>query len=596
MQVFDGSKLTLNGNDLAGIWELAYNRDDSLMNGIYYRERGYSFLASKLKITPLGGVSEIGKNLTVIEYGKDLVVVDCGSIFPTEEMPGIDLVIPDMTYLENNASRIRAFLITHGHEDHIGALPYALKKFPDVPIYGSQLTLALIENKFEEHKIKSAKLNRVNAGDKVRLGCMEIEFIHVNHSIAGAFALAIRTPIGAIIHTGDFKVDYSPIEGETPINLARFAEYGNEGVLALLCDSTNAEVPGQTMSESMVGETFEHYFEQATGRIIVATFASNIHRVQQICDAAVAHGRKVCIQGRSMINVTDIGKRLGYLHIEEKHLIDIDKLKNYPDDRICVITTGSQGEPMSGLSRMANNNHRLNIEKGDMVIMSASQIPGNERTISQVINKLFKKGAVVVYESMADVHVSGHARQEELKLIHTLTKPKFFIPVHGEYRHLMHHVMIAEQLGMPAKNIFVTDIGNTVEITAKSAKISNTVVPNGSVMVDGLGIGDIGNIVLRDRKLLSEDGLFVCVVTLEKKTGKLLAGPDIISRGFVYVRESEDLIDEARELARRIVLDFENKPYSDWAQIKNSMKNALRDYLYSRTKRNPMILPIVVEV
>lgn len=553
-------------------------------------------MASKLKITPLGGVSEIGKNLTVIEYGKDIVVIDCGSCFPTEEMPGIDLVIPDMAYLEKNAHRIRGFLITHGHEDHIGALPYAMKKFPNVPIYGSKLALALIEHKFDEHGIKNAKLNCVNAGDKVHLGCMHVEFIHVNHSIAGAFAIAITTPIGVLIHSGDFKVDYSPIDGEKTIDLAKFAEYGKNGVLAFLCDSTNAEIPGYTMSESLVGETFEHYFEQAEGRIIVATFASNIHRVQQICDAAVLHNRKICFQGRSMINVSDIGKRLGYLNVDQEHIVELDKLKKYDDNQICVITTGSQGEPMSGLARMANDSHRLSIHKGDMVILSASQIPGNERTISQVINNLFKRGAVVVYESMADVHVSGHARQEELKLLYALIRPQYFIPVHGEYRHLMHHVMLAEQAGTSSDNIFVLDIGNTVEISKNGAQISNTVVPSGSVMVDGSGIGDIGNIVLRDRKLLADDGLFVCIVTLDKKTGKLLAGPDIISRGFVYVRESEALIEEARRLVRDTVVDFEKKPYSDWAQIKNSMKNILRDYLYQQTKRNPVILPIVVEV
>lgn len=552
-------------------------------------------MASKLKITPLGGVSEIGKNMTVIEYGKDIIVVDCGSIFPTEEMPGIDLVIPDMSYLEKNANRIRAFLITHGHEDHIGAVPYALRKFPDVPIYGSKLANALINHKLEEHGIKNARLVTVEPGTVVRLGSFGIEFIHTNHSIAGAFALAITTPIGVVMHTGDFKIDYTPIDGDM-IDLDRFAKYGEKGVLALMADSTNAELPGYTMSESMVGESFERYFAKAEGRVIVATFASNIHRVQQICDCAVRHGRKICFQGRSMVNISELANKLGYLSVDPKHLIELEKIKNFKPERICVITTGSQGEPMSGLARMSNNAHRLTIMPGDLVLVSASAIPGNERMISQVINRLFKNGAHVVYESMADIHVSGHARQEELKLIQALTRPKYFIPVHGEYRHLVHHVMIAEKTGVEKENIFVCEIGDTVEITKNGAKKLEGAAPSGSVMIDGLGIGDIGNIVLRDRKLLSQDGLFITVVTLNRKTGKLVAGPDIISRGFVYVRESEQLIDDARELVRGVVTDFEKKPRGDWTQIKLSVKSALRDYLYDKTKRNPVILPIIVEV
>lgn len=552
-------------------------------------------MASKLKITPLGGVSEIGKNMTVIEYGRDLLVIDCGSIFPTEEMPGIDLVIPDMDYLEKNANRIRAFLITHGHEDHIGAIPYALKKFPNVPIYGSKLTLALIKHKLEEHNIKNAKLHTVAPGDAIRMGCFTVEFIRTNHSIAGSYALAITTPIGTLIHTGDFKVDYTPIDDE-PIDLNRFTTLGQRGVLLLMSDSTNAEVPGYTISERRIGETFEHYFEEADGRIIVATFASNIHRIQQICDVAVRHNRKICFQGRSMINISQLATELGYLRVEAKHLIELEKLKHYKPERVCIITTGSQGETMSGLARMANKAHRISIQEGDMVIISASAIPGNERTISNVINQLFKLGANVVYESMADVHVSGHAKQEELKLMLALTKPKFFMPVHGEYRMLMRHRKLAIDMGVKPQNIFLSDLGDTLEVTKGKAKLVPEAVSVGSVMIDGLGIGDIGNIVLRDRKLLSQDGLFVVVVTLNKRTGKMMAGPDIISRGFVYVRESEQLIQEAKSVVRTNALEFERKPHSAWSQIKANMKSALREYLYDKTKRNPVILPIIVEI
>ena len=552
-------------------------------------------MAARLKITPLGGVSEIGKNMTVVEYGNDLIVIDCGSIFPTDEMPGVDLVIPDMAYLEKHANRIRAFIITHGHEDHIGAVPYALRKFPNVPIYGSKLSIALIAHKLEEYGNKNARLQVVQAGDVLKLGCFQVEFIHTNHSIAGAFAIAVRTPVGNIIHTGDFKVDYTPVDGG-PIDLARFAAYGDEGVLLLMSDSTNAEVPGFTISERKVGDTFEHYFESAKGRIIVATFASNVHRVQQICDVAVRHGRKICFQGRSMVNISNLATELGYLQVDPKHLVELDQLKNIRNNRVCVITTGSQGEPMSGLARMANDAHRLMVQQGDMVIISASAIPGNERSVSQVINRLFAKGATVVYESMAEVHTSGHAKQEELKLMLSLIKPKFFIPVHGEFRMLMHHVMMAEAQQIPSKNIFVLNIGDTVELTKGSATKHAAAAVTGSVMIDGSGIGDIGNIVLRDRKLLSQDGLFVVVVTLERKTGKLLAGPDIISRGFVYMRESEELIAQAREVVRGVVAEFENKSRGDWMQIKNRIKSELRDFLYTQTKRNPVILPIVVEV
>ena len=550
-------------------------------------------MASKLNIIPLGGLTEVGKNMTVIEYGKDLIVIDCGSMFPTDEMLGIDLVIPDMAYLEKNAARIRAFLITHGHEDHIGALPYALKKF-NVPVYGTKLTLALISYKLEENGVKDAQLNCIAAGDVIRLGCFQIEFIHTNHSVAGSVAMAIGTPMGTVIHTGDFKVDYTPVDGES-IDLGRLSHYGKKGVLCLLSDSTNAERPGYTMSEKMVGVTFERYFDSAAGRVIVATFASNIHRIQQVIDAAIKHGRKICFQGRSMVRIAELATEIGYLNVPEDLIVDVEKLKNYDHSEICVLTTGSQGEPMSGLSRMANSSHRLNIGKGDTVIVSSTPIPGNELSVSKVINQLFKKGVNVVYEGMADVHVSGHARQEELKLMLSVVKPKYFIPVHGEFRHLKHHAMIAEKIGVLPDNIFLCDTGTIVEFTKDSAKISG-VAPGGSVMIDGSGIGDIGNIVLRDRRILSQDGLVVVVVTLDKKNGKLLAGPDVLSRGFVYVRESEELLDDAKDVVRAAVAEFENRPYSDWAAIKNSLKNVLRDYLYDKTKRNPMILPIVVEV
>lgn len=550
-------------------------------------------MASKLKIIPLGGVGEVGKNMTVIEYGKDIVVVDCGLIFPDEEMLGIDLVIPDMTYLEKNADRVRGFLITHGHEDHIGALPFALQKF-NVPVYGTRLTIALIEHKLEEQGVKNANLNCISPGDMIRLGCFGIEFIKISHSIAGAVAMAITTPIGTIIHTGDFKVDYTPIDGE-PIDLARFAHYGAKGVLALMSDSTNVERSGYTQSEREIGKTFEHYFDIAKGRIIVASFASNIYRIQQIADVAISFGRVLCFQGRSMQNIAGLARELGYLNIPDDSIVEVEKLRRYDDDKVCVITTGSQGEPMSGLFRMANSSHRLNIGKGDTVIISASSIPGNERSVGRVINQLYQKGAVVVYDSMADVHVSGHARREELRLMLTLTKPKFFIPVHGEHRHLYQHAQLAQEMGVLPENIFVADVGNVVELTTKSGKI-NGAVPCGSIMIDGLGIGDIGNVVLRDRRLLSQDGLVAVVIAIEKKTGKLLAEPEIISRGFVYVRESEELIHDACDVVKEQAQKFSASHKSDWSNIKNGIKSSLKDYLYNKTKRTPMILPIVVEI
>ena len=550
-------------------------------------------MASKLKIIPLGGVGEIGKNMTVIEYGKDILVVDCGLIFPDEELLGIDLVIPDITYLEKNADKVRAILITHGHEDHIGALPFVLKKI-NAPVYGSRLTNALIEHKLEEHSINNVTLNCVSAGDKLNIGCFRTEFIKTSHSIAGAMALAITTPLGTLIHTGDFKVDYTPIDGE-PIDIARFAYYGSKGVLALMSDSTNVELPGTTQSEREIGETFEHYFDIADGRVIIASFASNIYRIQQVADVAIEHGRVICFQGRSMVNIAKMAMDLGYLHLPETHIVEIEKLKNYRDDQICVITTGSQGEPMSGLFRMANSSHRLNIGAGDIVIISASAIPGNEKGVARVINQLYRKGAKVVYDSMADVHVSGHARREELRLMLSITKPKYFIPVHGEYRHLYQHASLAEDMGVLPQNIFVAENGAVVELSKTGGKINGS-VPNGSVMIDGLGVGDIGNVVLKDRRQLSQDGLFAVVIALKRQTGELAAGPEVLSRGFVFVRESEELIKEARAIVREKAEAFASSHKSEWSSIKNNIRSAMKDYLYKKTKRTPMILPIIIEI
>lgn len=549
--------------------------------------------AKKLKIIPLGGVGEIGKNMTVIEYGSDIIVVDCGMSFPDEEMPGIDVVIPDMTYIEKNAANVRGILITHGHEDHIGAVPYALQKL-NVPVYATKLTIALIEQKLTEIKVDHADLNCVSPGDTIRLGCFSVEFIKTSHSIAGACALAINTPIGTLIHTGDFKVDYTPIDGE-PIDIARLAYYGSRGVLALMSDSTNVENEGHTPSERGIGKTFEHCFDKAKGRVIVATFASNIYRIQQIADVAISFGRVVCFQGRSMVKIAEIAKELGYLQLPDESVVEVGQLKKYRDDQICVITTGSQGEPMSGLFRMANSSHKVNVGKGDMVIISASSIPGNEKSVGRVINQLYQHGAKVIYERMADVHVSGHACKEELKLMLTLTKPKFFIPVHGEARHLYQHKELAEELGIPEENIFVTEIGDVVELTRNKGRIAGSVTA-GSVMVDGSGVGDIGNVVLRDRKLLSEDGIFTVVITLNKQTGALLAQPEILSRGFVYEKNSEELLKETRELVKAKAAQFEKNHRSSWSSIKNDIRNSIKNYLYERTKRRPMVMPIIIEI
>jgi ribonuclease J len=546
----------------------------------------------KLKVIPLGGLGEVGKNITVFEYDNDIVIVDCGIAFPEEEMLGIDLVLPDITYLKKNAEKIRGIVITHGHEDHIGAIPYVLKEL-NIPIFGSRLALGLIENKLTEHGLLSiAKLETVSEGQTIDLGVFKVEFINSCHSIAGALALAIHTPVGIVVHTSDFKIDYTPIHGEV-IDLVRFAELGNQGVLLLMSDSTNVEREGYTMPERIVGETFDRIFTDVNNRIIVATFASNIHRVQQIIDAAVKCGRKVALSGRSMINVVNVALKLGYINAPERTIIEINDINKYPHDKLMIITTGSQGEPMSALSRMAASTHRqIEIFPGDLVVISATPIPGNEKTVSRVINQLFKKGANVIYNALAEVHVSGHACQEELKLMLNLVKPKFFMPVHGEYRHLMQHASLANKMGLPEENSFVMDIGNVLELDSESAKLARK-VPSGQILVDGLGIGDVGNIVLRDRRLLSQDGLVVVIITIENESGAIIAQPDIISRGFVYVRESEQLIEQMRKVVVDALSQYDGK---EWATIKMIAKDALKEYLYTNVKRNPMIIPVVIEV
>ncbi|MDF2891940.1 MAG: ribonuclease [Clostridia bacterium] len=546
----------------------------------------------KLKVIPLGGLGEVGKNITVFEFGNDIMIVDCGIAFPEEEMLGIDLVLPDITYLKKNAEKIRGIVITHGHEDHIGAIPYVLKEM-NVPVFGSKLTLGLIENKLKEHDLLAkAQLETVVENQTIELGVFKVEFINTCHSIPGAMALAIHTPVGIVVHTSDFKIDYTPILGEV-INLARFAELGKQGVLLLMSDSTNVEREGYTMAERTVGETFERIFDDVKNRIIVATFASNIHRVQQIINAAVKCQRKVALSGRSMINVVNVALELGYLNAPEGTIIDINDIKRYPHDKLMIITTGSQGEPMSALSRMAASTHRqLDIIPGDLVVISATPIPGNEKTVSRVINQLFKKGANVVYNALAEIHVSGHACQEELKLVYNLVKPKFFMPVHGEYRHLIQHASLSHTMGMPKENSFVMDIGNVLELDSQSAKITGK-VPAGHILVDGLGVGDVGNIVLRDRRLLSQDGLVVVIITIDNETGAIIAQPDIISRGFVYVRESEQLIEQMRKVVADAVNQYDGK---EWATIKMIVKDALKEYLYANVKRNPMIIPVVIEV
>lgn len=549
----------------------------------------------KIKIIALGGLSEIGKNMTAIEYKNEIIVIDCGLKFPDEEMYGIDLVIPDISYLEKNVEKVKGIFLTHGHEDHIGALPYVLKQI-NIPVYGTKLTLGIVETKLKEHGLLSTvELKCVKPKDIIKLDSMSVEFIRTSHSIADSTAIAVHTPLGVVLHTGDYKIDYTPIDG-CVADLARFAELGKRGVLLLLGESTNVERPGYTMSEITVGATFEKIFSKAQGRIIVATFASNIHRIQQIVTASEKYGRKVAVSGRSMENIVAVASELGYLNINEGTIVGVDSINRYPNDKITIITTGSQGEPMAALSRMAASEHKkINIVEGDMVIISATPIPGNEKLVSRVINQLFKKGAEVIYEALADVHVSGHACQEELKLMQTLVKPRFFVPIHGEYRHLKQHAELAETLGMPRSNILIADNGDVIEVTRDSIKKNGTVI-SGQVFVDGLGVGDVGNIVLRDRKHLSQDGILTVVVTIEKESGNVIAGPDIISRGFVYVRESEDLMEEARLIVKNALKECEEKHITEWSSIKSNIKEVLRLFLYEKTKRKPMILPIIMEI
>lgn len=548
---------------------------------------------SKLKIIPLGGLEQIGMNITAFEYEDSIIVVDCGLSFPEDDMYGIDLVIPDVTYLKDNIDKVKGFFITHGHEDHIGAIPYVLRDI-NVPIYATKLTIGIIEHKLKEHNmLTKVKRKVVKYGQHINLGCFRVEFIRTNHSIQDAAALAIYSPAGIVVHTGDFKVDYTPVFGDA-IDLQRFGEIGKKGVLALLCDSTNAERKGFTMSEKTVGKTFDEIFaDHKNTRIIIATFASNVDRVQQIINTAYKYGRKVVVEGRSMVNIIGIASELGYINIPDNTLIDIEELKNYPDEKTVMITTGSQGESMAALSRMACGMHKkVTIKPNDTIVLSSNPIPGNEKAVSGIINELSMKGANVIFQ---DVHVSGHACQEEIKLIYSLVKPKYSIPVHGEYRHLKAHAGIAESLGIPKENIFLMHSGDVLSLDGNGAELAAGQAPTGAIMVDGLGVGDVGNIVLRDRQHLSEDGIMVVVLTLEKRSNQLLAGPDIVSRGFVYVRESEDLMGDAREVVEEALDSCLNRHISDWGKIKSTIKDALGDFVWKRTKRRPMILPIIME-
>ena len=549
--------------------------------------------ASKVRIIPLGGLEQIGMNITAIESDDTIIVIDCGLAFPSDDMLGIDLCIPDITYLKQNQDKVKGFFITHGHEDHIGALPYVLNEI-NVPVYGTRLTIALIENKLKEHDmLKTTRRKVVKHGQTITIDDFRVEFIKTNHSIADASALAVFTPAGVILHTGDFKIDYTPVFGESA-DLQRFAELGRKGVLALMCDSTNAIRTGFTASERTVGRTFDAIFaEHRNNRLIVATFSSNVDRVQQIIDSAYKYDRKVVVEGRSMVNVIGIASELGYIKIPDGTLIDIDHLKDYPDEKTVLITTGSQGESMAALSRMASNSHRkVSITPNDVIILSSTPIPGNEKAVSKVINELSIKGAEVIFQ---DTHVSGHACQEEIKLIYSLTHPKYALPVHGEYRHLMAQRNLAQAMGIPKKNILIMSSGDVVELSQDSCEVVDH-VQAGAILVDGLGVGDVGNIVLRDRQHLAQDGIIIVVLTLEKYSNQLLAGPDIVSRGFVYVRESEDLLGEARQVVEDAVTDCLDRRVSDWGKIKNIIRDSLSDFLWKRMKRNPMILPIIMEV
>ena len=549
--------------------------------------------ASKLRIIPLGGLEQIGMNITAFEYEDSIIVVDCGLSFPADDMLGIDLVIPDITYLKDNISKVKGFVITHGHEDHIGALPYVMKEI-NVPIYATRLTMGIIENKFREHSLMgSTKRKVVKFGHSVNLGAFRIEFIKTNHSIVDAAALAIYSPAGIVVHTGDFKVDYTPVFGDA-IDLQRFAEIGKKGVLALMCDSTNAERPGFTQSERTVGKTFDTLFtEHKDTRIIIATFASNVDRVQQIINSAYKFGRKVVVEGRSMVNIIETASSLGCLNIPDRTLIDVEQLRNFPDEKTVIITTGSQGESMAALSRMAGDIHKkISIGPRDTVIFSSNPIPGNEKAVTNVINELLKKGADVIFQ---DVHVSGHACQEEIKLIYSLVHPKYAIPVHGEYKHLKAHAKIAQSLGIPKENTFILHSGDVLELNQEGARVGGR-VPVGTVLVDGLGVGDVGNIVLRDRQHLAEDGILIVVLALDGYSDQLVSGPDIVSRGFVYVRESDELMDEARVIVDEAIHSCLSRGISDWGKLKGGIKDALGEFVWKKTKRRPMILPIIMEV
>ena len=549
---------------------------------------------NKVQIIPLGGLGEIGKNMTAFRYGDDMILIDAGLMFPEDDMLGIDLVIPDISYLIENQDKLKGIFLTHGHEDHIGALPYVMKQI-DCPVYGTALTLGILEGRLKENGVSSENCRIIKPGDKITAGAFKLDFIRVNHSIPDAIAIAINTPIGTIIHTGDFKIDHTPVDGQvTEFN--KFAEYGDRGVLALLADSTNAERPVFTPSEKMVGKTFDDEFRYAKNRIIVATFSSNVHRIQQVIDAALKYDRKVAVIGRSMVNVVNIAKELGYLKAPEGEIIDIDETHNYTPDKIVIITTGSQGEPMSALTRMAMNDHKkVDIMPGDTVIISATPIPGNEKLVSRTIDHLYKLGADVIYEKSNGVHVSGHASQEEIKLMHNLVRPKFFIPVHGEFRHLIKHANLAQSLGMPKENIVIAENGSVIELTKNSIGI-NGKVPAGKVLVDGLGVGDVGNIVLRDRRQLSQDGIMIVVVTIDKENCHVVSGPDIVSRGFVYVREAEGLMDEAKDKVQLALEKCEENGVSEWSAIKSTVRDSLGRFLYERTRRRPMILPIIMEI
>ncbi|MBN2797040.1 MAG: ribonuclease J [Clostridia bacterium] len=553
-------------------------------------------MSNKLKVIPLGGLHEIGKNMTLLEYDDEIIIIDCGLTFPDDEMLGIDVVIPDFTYLKKKASKIKGVFLTHGHEDHIGALPYFLKQF-EAPIYGLRLTLGLVELKLQEHQVMDrTELNVVKPGDVIHLKNFDVEFIRVSHSIPDAAALHIKTPYGSIVHTGDFKIDYTPIDG-CLIDLNRFAELGRDGVTLLLADSTNVDRKGFTMSESTVGTTFDNIFRNHQDkRIFVASFASNVHRIQQIVHSCHLFNRKIAFSGRSMVNVTKVAMELGYLKVPENMIVDLFDIDKYPDNELVIVTTGSQGEPMAALSRMSKGEHRqLSLQPNDLVIISATPIPGNEKSVKKVIDKILQLGANVIYESLADVHVSGHAKEEELKLIHTLIKPKYFAPVHGEYTHLTHHGLLAESLGKSKSEVFIMENGKGLEIDDEGIRFTKK-VPSGRTLIDGLGIGDVGNIVLRDRRILSQDGLMVVVLAIERESGKIVSGPEIISRGFVYVREAEDLFVDARNTLCHALSELEKDNVTEWATIKNTIRDTLKTFLYQETRRNPMILPIIMDV